>query len=226
MNEQEQVKRVIAALTTKAMSKYLAAGEFKTLGTFNRQLWHAALDFYRGDIDAFEFIDDYTASIENQLTRAWNEGAAAAGVDRQEMTSEDLAILQGMIQSEYEHILGLAGDLDQARLNLDLDEFRQQFKPRVQMWGNRYNDARNRAITHFGGKLRLEWVMGATEDHCGTCGRLNGIVAWASEWEQSGVKPQSPPNSRLQCGGWRCACILQPTDRRRSPRALERIMSV
>jgi hypothetical protein len=76
---------------------------------------------------------------------------------------------------------------------------------------------------HYG--QRMMWVYGDA-DHCSTCEQLNGIVAYASEWETLGVKPQSPPNPLLQCGGWRCKCSLRVTDRRRSPKAFETIMNI
>jgi hypothetical protein len=100
----------------------------------------------------------------------------------------------------------------------------KQFQSRVDMWVNRYEDTKNEAILFYSEKnQRLRWVYGDTQ-HCETCAQLNGIVAFASEWEQAGVQPQSPPNDLLTCGGWNCQCILEPTDDRRSPDALTRIM--
>ena len=109
---------------------------------------------------------------------------------------------------------------------LPREQFDVQFGSRVDIWANRYPETENRARMHFGGKQRLEWVLGATEKHCSTCAALNGIVAFAEEWEESGVQPQSPPNGALECGGWQCDCSLVPTDRRRSANALTRIMDI
>jgi len=94
------------------------------------------------------------------------------------------------------------------------------------MWVNRYTDVKNQAKIYFGGKTRLMWVEGDTKEKCPTCLALNGIVAFAQEWEMSGVRPQSPPNEILNCGGWNCSCTLQVTDKRRSPNALQRIMDI
>jgi len=100
----------------------------------------------------------------------------------------------------------------------------KQFQSRVDLWVSRYEDTKNEAILFYSEKgQRLRWVYGDTQ-HCETCAQLNGIVAFASEWETAGVQPQSPPNELLECQGWHCACTLEPTDDRRSADALTRIL--
>ena len=66
--------------------------------------------------------------------------------------------------------------------------------------------------------------MGATEEHCATCAALDGLVAYAVDWERSGVKPQNPPNGALECGGWRCDCSLVPTKERATNNAFDEIV--
>lgn len=56
---------------------------------------------------------------------------------------------------------------------------------------------------------RYTWRLGATEQHCGDCLRLDGVTLTASEWARAGIKPQSP---QLECGGWRCDCRLELTE--------------
>ena len=103
----------------------------------------------------------------------------------------------------------------------------KQFQSRVDIWVGRYEDTKNEAILFYSEKnQRLVWRFGATEKHCRTCEQLNGIVAFASEWETAQVMPQSPPNGLLECGGWQCDCRLEPTDQRRSPDALNIIMQI
>lgn len=203
---------------------YLSDAALKSIGQYERQLWSYTLDLYRdGDVGAF--IDDFAAAIENQLTRAWNEGAREVGVEPGDMEDEDKQVIDDIIASEYDHVLDLAQAIQDAQ-SLDKDEFRQQFRSRIDLWINRYSDVRNQAMIYFGGKERLVWKMGATEEHCATCAALDGIVAYATEWEESGVAPQGAPNDALECGGWRCDCSLETTDQRRSAGALTRIMEI
>jgi hypothetical protein len=201
--------------------------EHKSIDQYERHLWQACLNFFRGDIDAFGFIDEFATNIENQLTRAWNEGAREVGVEPGDMTDDDLSELQAIIDSENDHVLDLATAIEDAiNNNMPLADFRTSFRSRVGTWVLRYTDTVNSAKIYFGKKERLVWTLGATEEHCQSCAKLNGIVAYAEEWEQSGVKPQSPPNSAIECGGWKCDCSLETTDKRRTPNALTRIMDI
>jgi hypothetical protein len=84
---------------------------------------------------------------------------------------------------------------------------------RLALWKARFDDVRNRAKMILGQDAKLEWIYGDTE-HCDTCARLNGVVKRASFWMSHGVLPQAPPNPRLKCGGWKCQCSLEPTDKR------------
>ena len=81
---------------------------------------------------------------------------------------------------------------------------------------------RDNALT-ADGKQRMKWELGETEEHCETCAALNGIVAFAREWETLGVHPQDAPNNKLECGGWQCGCTLTPTSQRRTSDAYGRI---
>jgi hypothetical protein len=205
----------------------------KTMEMFDRQLWSYALEFFRGEITDNEFEADFIAAIENQLTRAWNEGADEVGVSPSDMTDEDLGILQGLIEEEKGYLTGLGVDIIDAKETTSgmdakeaLDAFRSSFRSRIDVWASKYNEMVNRSKIHFGGKKRLVWRLGATEEHCTTCSALNGIVAYAREWEQSGVTPGESGSSVLECGGWRCDCSLEETDARRSPDAFSRIMDI
>jgi hypothetical protein len=204
----------------------------KTMEMFDRQLWSYSLEFFRGEISDSEFESDFIAAIENQLTRAWNEGADEVGVTIEEMTEDDLAILQGIINDEIGYLTGLGVDIIDAKDATDgmdekeaLDMFRSQFRPRIDIWASKYDEMVNRAKLHFGNKTRLVWTLGDTE-HCETCSALSGIVAYAYEWEESGITPGESGSTILACGGWNCGCSLQPTDERRSPNALSRLLDI
>lgn len=56
---------------------------------------------------------------------------------------------------------------------------------------------------------RQIWRRGPTEDPCGDCLALDGVVLTVSEWRATGIRPQSP---QLQCTGRRCLCGLYDTD--------------
>jgi len=202
----------------------------KTLEMFDRQLWSYSLEFFRGEISDGEFEQSFIAAIENQLTRAWNEGADEVGVSIEDMTEEDLGILQGLITDEIGYLTGLGVDIIDAKdatAGMDdkeaLDAFRTSFRSRIDIWASKYDEMVNRGKIHFGGKARLKWTTGPTEKSCKSCSYLDGLVAFAYEWEQAGVYPGASGSEVLECGGFRCLCKCEPTTERRSPNAIQRL---
>ena len=181
----------------------------KTVEYYQRALNRDVLDFYRGDMDASEFLDDMIRLIEGQFERAWNEGSRDVGVDPKDHTPEDDAVLQERIDQETDFVLDYAEAIEKAK---EAGDPVGPLQARVSLWANRYNEIVAEARIHFGAdRVRLKWELGATEEHCSTCADLNGIVANAEDWEASGFHPQGAPNDALECGGWRCDCSLEPT---------------
>lgn len=198
----------------------------KTEGTYTRHLWSASLAYFR-DGDLSMFLDGFIDEIRNQLTRAFNQGARDVGVDSSEFTADDKYHLEGWINSEYNYVLNLAQAIQDLRMTgVAEEQFRTSIRWRIDLWANRFNEVVNEARVYFGGKVRLQWQLGPTAEHCPQCSALAGIVAFASEWDQLLVRPQHPPNPHLGCHGWRCHCSLVPVDRRRSPRAMESILGI
>jgi hypothetical protein len=107
------------------VSSYLARldNAIKTEAMFLRQLWNYALTLYRTGSQT-AFLDDMIYAIRTQLTKAWNEGADAVGVSRDEMDSNDMAVLEGIINSEYDQVISLADAILTARGQMDELAFR------------------------------------------------------------------------------------------------------
>jgi len=80
---------------------------------------------------------------------------------------------------------------------------------RVELWANRWLDVYNEAILHAPGEAKLRWVADRGKKNCDECLALDGVVKTQSEWIRSGIKPQSPPNEALGCGGWSCGCKFE-----------------
>jgi len=198
----------------------------KTAAQYASRIWGACERLFVSGNEG-NFIASMLRTIDQQLTKAWNEGAAAVGVEPEDMSEDDLALLSSIIDSEAEFVPGLAADILAAReAQMTPEAFEANFGNRADTWANRYPDVVNQATIHFGGKTRLVWRLGQTEEHCTTCAALNGLVAYAEEWEQSGLHPQGPPNDLLECGGWKCDCSLETTDKRRSPRAMDTLINI
>ena len=208
-----------------AIKAYIRSGAWKTAAAYELHAWAYMREFFTGGVDAFGFIDLMASEIENQFGRAWREGAAEVGVMPEDFTEEDDVMLESFITTEQNYLDGIAGDIESfiAEGGHTDAEFNAAFRSRAALWANGYTSMTNQAKIHFGGRDKFEWVRGPTEQGCSTCTQLNGIVAWGREWEAAGVKPQG---SMLECHGFNCLCDLQPTDKRRSAGALDRILTI
>jgi hypothetical protein len=194
---------------------------------FNRQLWSYALDFFRDNITDDWFEQSFMYAIDNQLTRAWNEGADEVGVSQSDMTDDDLALLSKLIAEEKEYITGLAvAIIDIKDSGATLDDFRSQFRPRIDIWASKYDEVKIKSSMHFNGKVRRKWILGAAEEHCPSCSALNGIVAYSYEWEAAGIFPGENGSETLACHGYNCQCECPETDERRSPNAFQRLLDI
>ena len=185
----------------------------KTIGQYQRQLRRAVLEYFRGDINAFGFIDAMSDAIEQQFRKAWREGIRDAGLNPLKDSDPMLdAELEKRISDEINlYVLPFAADIEKAR---DSGGEIDPLYTRVDMWVNRYNDIVNAARLAYSKNERMEWVLGPTE-HCDTCLSLSGIVAYGNVWSAS---PWRPQGRNLQCGGFRCQCALVRTDKRPTDR--------
>lgn len=157
------------------------------------------------------FIDIMINAVEEQMRKAWYAGMRSNGLRvPQDMTPEFEGELQRIINSEFDHILDFAQAVEDARVNARPVD---SLVARSKLWANRYNDTENYARIYTKPQDRYEWVLGPTEEHCTTCASLSGVVATGEQWRLSGYRPQNPPNGKLECGGWRCRCELQRTDK-------------
>lgn len=193
--------------------------EMKDAETYERQLTNNVHALYSRAMNRRSFFRDTGNIIETQLTEAWKSGADEMMVLPEDMTAEDNAYIQKLISDERKYLDGFADDIQNAAGD---QAGWEKFKPRIGMWVNRIKDVENQARIYFGGKQRLIWRYGPTE-HCDDCRRLNGIVAFAREWQQSGVHPQSRD---LKCHGVNCQCTCTPTSQRRTPKALDKIKAI
>ena len=195
-----------------------------TVDAFFRTMWTATKELFSNRA-VFQFESVMLNLIEQQYKRAWREGMRTLNLDPlADMTPDADAILQDTILAEYDHVGKYAQDVVTAAYAHSGFE---QFRVRVSMWANRYNQMREMAIRFFSDvQQRLQWVENDTIEKCPVCVRLDGIVAYAQEWDALNVHPQHAPNPYLVCGGWNCKCTLEPTTQRRTARAFDVIMNI
>lgn len=209
---------------------HLGGWFFKSYDFYLRTLQNMVRNVYDGYMGG-EFRTILNNLILGQLSTAYEEAARDNGL--MEVTPQMFESMMNMVTSERSHVDDFYRAIVDARTDKTPVE---PLLTRAELWANRYNDAYKEAVRVLtleqGGKLM--WVLGATEKHCWICKAFNGKVAFAHEWETAGIRPQNPPNPILSlsngdekgCGGWRCDCSLVPTDKRRSPKALDVLLAI
>jgi hypothetical protein len=215
MNLTEMIRRAVELVPE--VKQYLddavlnMLADVKSYDYYGGRLEKYAGDYYSGKINDTEFLDRMIGMVSSQLRKAWNEGMRENGLDpSRDMNSQWAATLQGIVNSEYNHITDLADFINQQRSAMAGTDAIMQ---RVGLWQNRYIDVTNQAIIETAKKDDLyEWQFGNTEKHCDTCLALNGVIAPMVEWDERGLHPQNPPNGSLQCGGWQCDCRFVKSD--------------
>lgn len=195
----------------------------KTYEYFRATLVRMVRNVYDGELGG-DFIDIMKNLILGQISQAFEQ---AWTDDGNELPPPEYIrdASQEMVRGQWEYVQGFYDAIVDARVD------QTPVAPllaRAELWANQFNGAYNEGkrliALNTGGKLI--WKLGKTEQHCSTCAQLNGIVAYASEWDTSGAKPQNAPNPLLECGGWLCDCSLDPTDKRKTGNALERILDI
>jgi len=221
----KQYPAVIPYLTGRArwMAMALKADEYKTYDFFLQNVERMIESVYNGFLGG-EFIDLMANVISGQLTQAYQQAFADEGFTDFILPPYLQSSLESLILSQYDHVDGLYRDIVDARVD---GTPIAPLLARAQLWAGRWTEAYNEAVrliaVEMGG--RLIWKLGATEKHCSSCSALNGIIAFASEWDELGVAPQGAPNSALECGGWKCDCSLSSTTQRRTPKAYDAIIA-
>jgi len=196
----------------------------KTQDFFEGTVERLIRDLYHGYIDGRTFSEIMFHLLQGQISdayqTAWEEDGNTTELPDYLVEPRDEAVMYqfGFVDGFKDEIIAASVD------GLPIEPL----IGRASLWANNWQSEYNKAValisSHSGGKL--VWVEGDTEDKCDTCLALDGIVAYATEWEEAGVRPQNAPNDRLICGGWRCGCRLEATEQRKTPNALERIMGV
>lgn len=198
---------------------------YKTVEYFDRELSRMVNNVYDGNLSRQEFIDIMANLISGQLYQAFAQAWADEG-NEDEIPDYLNSAYEAMVLNQYDYVDGFAEEVSVAGVDQTPIE---PLLARVSQWAGQWETAYREAVLLINTKNgeKLEWVKGQTEKGCGTCDRLNGIVAWASEWAELGVHPRGYPNKKLECEGGgpanNCDCDLVPTDKRRSPGAYGRI---
>jgi hypothetical protein len=199
------------------------ADPYKTYEYMLDQVQRLVRSVYSNNLGG-DFIDLMANLISGQLTQAYQQAYEDEGFTGFFLPDYLQESLDSMILQQYDFVDGFFHAIVDARIDGTPIE---PLLRRAELWAGQWNTAYERAQLLMASRLgkKKKWTEGDTKDKCGTCVSLDGIVAYASEWEALGVHPKGAPNDKLICEGWACQCTLEDTDQRRSPNAYDRILS-
>lgn len=162
---------------------------------------------WRGEYDAFTFIDTMVGAIERNITVAWFEGMKRCGIAPEEMTEEERNAMQDFKANQYAYLIGYANSIAS-----DSKANKGKLTPllrRAELWVNRFGEARALAQQLACGDRKARWVMSPLKEHCVDCIKLNGRVHRLSTWRRYDIHPR---HILLACGGHQCGCDWEMTD--------------
>ena len=183
--------------------------EASGISSFRLNLRAAVRALWSGTWGESEFIGAVGDDIERAYPRAWLEGAKDCGI----VSLDELTLLErnALRQATYDAFPFIPpfADAIVAGSKANGGKLTPLLK-RTDLWVNGYNSIVAQARLMACGDRKLEWQLGATEDHCYDCSRYNGRVYRGSVWAKYNIQPQS---HGLACHGWRCDCRLVQTDK-------------
>lgn len=186
---------------------------------------------YDGKIGA-DFKDKLKELIKKKLSEAYNS-AWFDLMDTEEIPDYLDKELQAAIEEQYQYVNQYYEDIVRDRgLAIGL----AALFARAALWANKVPESYNNAVILTAAEEgvkpdtpiseNLQWMEGDTDKKCSTCLSLDGIVASARDWLESGLHPQMAPNEYLECGGWKCQCRLVPTMEMADENAPERLSQI
>lgn len=216
---------IIPHLSGKVLVFAFPARPYKTYEELLEFVKSTVRDLYIGKMGTFEFIDDMVRGMSGQIRDAYEyawsdaemDGAFPRWLEKSMIDFTARAVDMNMIYTLYKDVIKARNEKTPLLPLLE----------RAQLWANRWNDAYNAAMLAINSEMgqKLKWREGDTADKCDVCVALDGIIAYAKIWDELGVRPQSAPNSKLTCGGWRCGCYFEVTSERVTRNSATRIRS-
>lgn len=145
-------------------------------------------------------------SLRTFGARAYRDGLSDGGVTDATMSDDDMTRFNLLLAQQSQYVSNFTATVIGAGIS-DAQAFG---KP--QMWFNKsiqpFYDAGLLSANKNG---NYEWVLGATEQHCKDCSRLNGQIHRLKSYFAKNLYPKS---SALACRGFRCDCRLIRTAER------------
>lgn len=201
--------RLIASIKSLTVAIKQTAGANR----YRKDISGLVQNLWNGSISGPEFLRALKYQIiPIAFEQAWMDGARQGGITSfEELTDEEKNSLGVRIKTEKTFVRGFR---DYVAAHTKADGYKlRMFKPRIELWVNRYMDVVSEAMMMAGGDKKYRWQMYAKEN-CRSCRKLNGQVRRMSFWKEHNCRPQ---HEDLVCmdsadGPTVCRCEFEETD--------------
>lgn len=151
-----------------------------------------------GDVTRRRFGTLMRGLLQRYGQEAYKDGMRDGGVEVDALESEALADIMKWQSEQSSYVTSFGDSVYKDGLSgAGVDSH-------ARMWGNKsLKDVYYKGLAAADTDGMYEWVIGATEQHCTDCKRLNGVRARLSTWQKSKYRPQG---ENLSCKGYHCKC--------------------
>ena len=191
------------------MTDELTANQSVGAINYRRGIRAASRAYWLSAFDYDQFYDALDTVIRNGIPKAAYEGARQCGIQPNELSPQERQEIEKAIMSERSHIDGFATVIEN-HLKKDKGKW-GTVSARAEAWVNRYEQVRQKIMAMACKDQKSRWVLGEAE-HCPSCLKLSGKVKRNSYWTRTGILPRVPGADYLECRGYLCQCMLEPTD--------------
>lgn len=179
----------------------------KSQAVYAKLLRETVRSLWKGFISPAEAEDELMSTVGRYMREAAFQAARSVGVNPSELTDEELAVINNMIDVHFDSVISLVEQVsDGSQANGGKLSTHTR---RLLNWYPRWSELHDRMLAMVGQNLKYRWTLDPAKENCRDCLRLNGRVARASRWDEMGIYPKS---RSLQCGGYKCGCSYEKTD--------------
>jgi len=181
----------------------------KDAGGYTAAIRSSVRGLWTGEFSYDWFFDSMSTAINYHIRQAWAAGSKECGIFPNEYSQPERVALEQAINYELQWIDGFAAAIEEgSKAN---GGKLGPLMARAAIWTGRWEGIRSQAMAMACADKKLKWVYGDTQ-HCSSCAKLNGKIKRASYWNERGILPRVHGADYLSCNGFRCRCVLQPTD--------------
>lgn len=182
------------------------------------------LDVLDGNMTRGDAARAHKSYLRRDAEPAYLEGMRAGGIENPgaEITPEEQAEIKAWVADQAGYVsdfwaavaeaakLKPAFGTGTAREDLlaQYNAARRALSDRITLWESALRELAGRGKAAAMTNTMCRWKLGATEEHCSTCARLNGQRHRLSWFTDRGYIPQQNDSETLDCGGWRCLCSI------------------